>query len=181
MPDFLKQSRTQLASGKYKAAIESLYAASPVALAGSGDQKRAVLDLATTIHDQADRRLQQDCDEICESMRTALDREFVDPAVADLRSQAMTSVVACRYLGGAGLPLRLDDGQLWSLLFTDGASCCSSTGARVLRRRLTSAGTVCRSRLAAPVRFARAAASSAAASALSVRLPVCSPPRRSTR
>ena len=119
MSTMLDKARREFEAGKYKAAIESLYSASPIALAGDPQDKRAILDLATTIHGQVDRRLQQDCDEIADSMRNALDREFEDPVVAELRAQAIASLGTCRYLGGAGLPVEPGNGQLWSLVFTD--------------------------------------------------------------
>jgi len=73
MTDFLDKARSQVADGKYRAAIESLYAAVPTALGGDARQMRAVLELATTIHDRVDRRLQRDCEDIAASMSKALD------------------------------------------------------------------------------------------------------------
>lgn len=73
MTDLLDKATSQVADGKYRAAIESLYAAVPAALGGDAREQRAVLELATTIHDRVDRRLQKDCEDIAASMSKALD------------------------------------------------------------------------------------------------------------
>lgn len=73
MTDLLFKARSQAADGKYKAAVESLYAAVPAALGGAASEQRAVLELATTIHDRVDRRLQKDCEDIAASMSKALE------------------------------------------------------------------------------------------------------------
>jgi hypothetical protein len=69
------------------------------------------------IRDHTDRRLQEECDEIADSMRNVLDRES-GPDL-ELKERAMVFLAGCLFVGGAGLPVEPDTNRQWSLAFTD--------------------------------------------------------------
>lgn len=116
MSDPLEKAKRLAAAGKYRAAVDSLRYAEPIARAGDLTEVRAILELVAAIRDHADRRLQQECDEIADSMRDVLDRES-GPGV-ELSERAMVFLSGCLVIGGAGLHVGPDTNRQWNLAFT---------------------------------------------------------------
>src|SRR5665647_716204 len=114
--DPLEKAKRLAAAGKYRAVVDSLRYAEPIARAGDLTEVRAILELVAAIRDHADRRVQQECDEIADSMRDVLDRES-GPGV-DLSERAMVFLSGCLVIGGAGLHVEPDTNRQWNLAFT---------------------------------------------------------------
>lgn len=113
----LEKARLQAVAGQYRAAVDSLRYAMPVAQAGDLDEARAIIMLLSDINDRADRRVKAECDEMREALQEVIARESGPDR--DLEERSFVFLRGCRLITCAGITVTPDASSSWSLAFME--------------------------------------------------------------